>query len=104
NERRVRVRQPEGADVGDHRAPELVLHDPEAREVEIQIVHEVAHDAEEWPEETERQAVEDRLRALDLAVAPLAQAGDARLHLARDLEHVLLVGARDLDAREVASA
>ena len=104
HERRIRVREAERPDVGHHRAAELVLHDPEARQVEVQVVHEVAYEAEEGAEEAKRQTVEDGLRPFHLAVASLSQPRDALLHLARDLGHVLLVDARDLDAREVAAA
>src|SRR5207247_7341330 len=45
HERRIRVREAERPDVGHHRAAEFVLDDPEARQVEVQVVHEVADEA-----------------------------------------------------------
>src|SRR5205823_7168541 len=83
--------------------PELVLHDPESREVDVEVVGEIRDRAHDGSEQRDGNAIEEGFRLLDLAVAPLAEPFDALLHLPCDLAHALLVRPGDLDARELAA-
>jgi len=76
----------------------------EAREVEIEVVGQIRYRPHDAAEQRNWDTVEQRLRPLDLTVTPLPQTLDARLHLAGDVDHGLLVGPCDLDAGQLPPA